>query len=298
MVTMILSKSYKMTLMAAGVIRGLMTLCVSFLLMGVGGFLNIPTASALTSPWVEAYGGKFRLVSTGETTPDGAKLAGLEFDLEPGWKTYWRYPGEAGIPPKLDFSGSTGLRDLEVLYPAPKRFHDGYSDSIVYNDHVILPIKIWPESDRAVVNLDLSLFVGFCEQVCVPVDGSVQLVIPAAAIRNRAVIEAVELAMNDLPTKADVASLFVESLTPVVHSEHPYADVVVSAQDQIKSIDLFAEGPGTQYIPVPKLVAINGGKATFRLDLGRLQEGPAQIRLTIVNGDTAIEREITIDATN
>ena len=51
--------------------------------------------------------------------------AGIEIRLDPGWKTYWRYPGDSGVPPTLDFAGSENVKSVTALWPAPQRFADG-----------------------------------------------------------------------------------------------------------------------------------------------------------------------------
>src|SRR5271163_5124622 len=69
--------------------------------------------------------------------------AGVEIRLDPGWKTYWRDPGDSGVPPSFDFSGSENVKSVSVEWPAPERFADGAGgNSIGYLDHVILPLRI------------------------------------------------------------------------------------------------------------------------------------------------------------
>ena len=77
------------------------------------------------SAWIASNNSKVRLVS-GTVTIDGkpSMIAGVQLRMEPGWKTYWRNPGDSGVPPSFDFKGSTNLKQAEVLYPAPHRFAD------------------------------------------------------------------------------------------------------------------------------------------------------------------------------
>ena len=91
-------------------------------------------------------------------TPEAAFLrAGIEIKLDPGWKTYWRDPGNSGVPPTFDFSGSGNVKSVTVLWPAPERFSDGAGgNSIGYVDHVILPLQIAPQDAAKQTSLHLS----------------------------------------------------------------------------------------------------------------------------------------------
>src|SRR5204862_1429203 len=84
----------------------------------------------LASPWVELHNARARLLA-GPPAAKAAKshLAGVEITLGEGWKTYWRMPGDAGVPPNFDWAGSTNVARLEVLYPAPSRLHEPGGDS-------------------------------------------------------------------------------------------------------------------------------------------------------------------------
>ena len=66
----------------------------------------------------------------------GARLAAVEIALDRGFKTYWRHPGEAGLPPAFDWSGSANLAAVEVLWPAPRRFQDAGGVSYGYEGGV------------------------------------------------------------------------------------------------------------------------------------------------------------------
>ncbi len=54
---------------------------------------------ASSSDWFETEGARIRLVTTGKPAADGKLKGMLDIELKPGWKTYWRDPGDAGVPP-------------------------------------------------------------------------------------------------------------------------------------------------------------------------------------------------------
>src|SRR5688572_3192220 len=100
---------------------------------------------------------------------DGTWTAGLEITLAGGWKTYWRLPGESGVPPQFDWSRSTNLAAVTVGWPAPRRFHDAAGETIGYRDRVVLPLRVAPVDPQKPVGLALSLFYAVCKDICVPV---------------------------------------------------------------------------------------------------------------------------------
>jgi DsbC/DsbD-like thiol-disulfide interchange protein len=126
-------------------------------------------ALASSSPWVEMQGGRVRLVTAGAGDADGRLQGALEIELKPGWKTYWRDPGDAGVPPTIDVAASQNVASAALDFPAPERHHDGDFSWAGYSQSVSLPVS-FALSDRdkpAVVNAQV--FLGVCESICVPV---------------------------------------------------------------------------------------------------------------------------------
>jgi DsbC/DsbD-like thiol-disulfide interchange protein len=99
---------------------------------------------------------------------DGTRVSAVQLTLADGWKTYWRAPGDAGIPPAFDWSGSSNLAGVSVEWPAPVVFMDNGMRSIGYSHQVTLPLSVaalradWP------VEINLSLDIGVCKDICVP----------------------------------------------------------------------------------------------------------------------------------
>ena len=90
-------------------------------------------AVAGTSQWFQATGGEVRLIAAGgPPEADGTYRAALEIRAQDGWKTYWRYPGDSGIPTSADFSGSGNVAAATLAFPAPERHEDPYSTTIGY----------------------------------------------------------------------------------------------------------------------------------------------------------------------
>src|SRR3954465_13030800 len=98
-------------------------------------------------------------------------LGGIDIQLQPGWKTYWRTSGDSGVPPRFDFSKSDNVEAVTVLWPAPSKFDDGAGGfSLGYHDHVVLPLRIVPKSNDKPVTLRASISYAVCEKICIPVE--------------------------------------------------------------------------------------------------------------------------------
>ncbi len=130
-------------------------------------FLSAPLSAGQT-PWQEvAPESRLRLIFSDVLTSDGMTMMALELDMPANSKTYWRVPGETGIPLQIDLAGSTGLGPHEIIWPFPERFQSyGFLD-YVYSGSVIIPIQV--RVDDASPRLNARLVLGVCADVCVPV---------------------------------------------------------------------------------------------------------------------------------
>ncbi len=137
-------------------------------------------AFAAATDWQEiAPGVKLRLISSDKIV-DGHSLAGLELDMPDNTNTYWRIPGETGIPTELDFSASTGLSEPVLHWPYPEIDRSrGYMDYAYYGP-VVLPFEF--EAIEAMpALLDVSVVLGVCSDICVPANAKLTLPLSFAA---------------------------------------------------------------------------------------------------------------------
>lgn len=105
----------------------------------------------------------------GWRTADGVQMSALHLKLAKGWKTYWRSPGDAGIPPAFDWSGSQNLREVRVHWPRPQLFDLNGMTSVGYHDELVLPLEVTPADPARPVVLHADMEIGVCKDVCVPV---------------------------------------------------------------------------------------------------------------------------------
>lgn len=140
---------------------------------------------------------------SGWQTPDGTHMAGLELQLSPGWKTYWRAPGEAGIPPLFNWSGSQNVKSVRIHWPRPVVFQTNGLQSIGYHDGVVLPLDVTAIDPAQPVHLRASVDLGVCKDICLPASISLQ----ADLVGPGAPDAAIKAALAAQPTDAGKANL-------------------------------------------------------------------------------------------
>lgn len=141
-------------------------------------------------------------VRPGWTTPDGTRMAALHLRLAPGWKTYWRAPGDAGIPPVFDWSGSRNLGAVRLHWPAPHVFETNGLATIGYAGELVLPVEITPVDPGQPVVLKVQMAMGLCKDVCVPAEASFE-----AALEGETRDPAIRAALAARPATATEAGI-------------------------------------------------------------------------------------------
>jgi DsbC/DsbD-like thiol-disulfide interchange protein len=225
--------------------------------------------------------------------------AGVEIALERGWKTYWRYPGDSGIPPRFNFSDSTNVKDIQVLWPAPSRFSDGAGMSIGYTGRVVLPLRVRPRDPKAAVTVRLKLDYAVCEKLCVPVAAAVALPLDANAPRDEELLRESEARV---PRKSLIGDEGALAITAVRREAGAKNRIVVEVRTP-DSADLFAEGPNERWslpLPLPEPEAgAPAGMMRFGFPLEGLppdtKTAGAQVTLTAVSPSDAVEVAFYLD---
>lgn len=263
---------------------------------GIAALLGAPAHAADASGWSNDSRSSFRLIAG--ANKGGAPLrAGIEIKLQPGWKTYWRYPGDSGVPPRFDFSGSENLASAKVLYPAPHLFTDETGHSLGYKDGVIFPVQVTPRDKGKPVTLKLKLDYAVCEKLCVPAEGKADLTLGAGASAQEANLAAAE-ARVPKPVSAAQAGL---SVRRVNDAKKPLIAVDLAAPAG-QPVELFVEGPTPEWaLPIPQPAqGAPAGRRHFGFELDGLPpgvdpKGRFELTFTVVEGERAIEVKTHLD---
>src|SRR6266704_2053704 len=152
------------------------------------------------SPWQSDVHSAVRLLAGSRS--GAVLLGGIAFQLQPGWKTYWRTPGDSGVPPRFDFSKSENVEAVTVLWPAPMKFDDGAGGySLGYQKQVVLPLRIVAKNADKPVKLRAHINYAVCEKLCIPVEASAELAIASVASTEDSALFA---ALDTVPKPANV----------------------------------------------------------------------------------------------
>jgi DsbC/DsbD-like thiol-disulfide interchange protein len=249
---------------------------------------------AQTAPgWSPGLHSRVRLFAAG-AGPEG-RLAGLEIVLDRGFKTYWRQPGESGLPPRFGWGGSANAAAVEVLWPAPTRVEDAGGVAYVYADRVVFPVRVRPAEPGKPVALRLSLDYGVCKEICIPAHADLAADLPAddagADAIDRALVRREGLARVPAPLPlGGPGPLAVESVADAPRDGKPGYRVAVRGP---ADATLFVEGPEDWYVAT----SAPAGTGDFRVTIEEPKQpkGPAVLRLTLAAGATAIETELPLD---
>lgn len=101
-------------------------------------------------------------------TADGHWMTALRLELQPGWKTYWRSPGDSGVPPGFDWDGADNIGATALHWPVPQIIESAGERTLGYHDALVLPIEITPATPGAPVTGRVGVELGLCETICVP----------------------------------------------------------------------------------------------------------------------------------
>ena len=222
-------------------------------------------AHAASSPWHETLGGKLRLIAGG--TEGKYRKAGLEIVLDAGWKTYWKVPGDAGIPPQIDASGSNNLKEMQIKWPVPSRFTVGGSQMLGYKDAIVFPLLVEPENPDRPVELAISANVGLCADLCVPLSADLSLTLPPGGSKDSLsellIDRDLALAPADPNETFRIASFDQEDQS----SGRGVGRLVIATRipDGYGEKDLFVEGPEDWFLPLTKPLDEKGAGADIRI---------------------------------
>jgi DsbC/DsbD-like thiol-disulfide interchange protein len=268
------------------------------LALAIGVFTWSLTAEASaqdTSPWLNDGHSAVRLLAGSRS--GAVLLGGIAFQLQDGWKTYWRTPGDSGVPPRFDFTKSDNIEAVTILWPAPAAFPDGAGgNSLGYKKHVVLPLRIVVKNPDKPVTLRATINYAVCEKLCIPVEANAELSFTSVASTEDSALSA---ALDTVPKPANVGDPTPLTIRDVKRDGKLGVVVDVVTPDT-SEVNLFVEGPTPDWsLPVPKLLEHGpAGVKRFAFDLDGLPPGAnpdgAALKLTLVGNEHSYEFNINL----
>ena len=276
---------------------------IAGILLGIAvSALTLPALAqeeGVTSSWSKTDHASLRLIA-GATAPSGKQRVGVEIIMAPGYKTYWRNPGDFGVPPVFDWSGSTNVGGLDVRWPVPERFADNTGYSIGYVSEVVIPVSVRPLDPAQPVMLVLKLDYAVCEKMCIPAKGEARLwlepgvttvtsprleqfetrvPVPAKLGQNKNLLSITEAAINDTGAK-------------------PELGLVLNVPSGGRIDDVFVEGPGMWSFSKPILALQPDGTMLARVKLRDRPKGavgPTPFIVTLRGQPNPVETRLELD---
>lgn len=266
---------------------------------GIGFSAPGLTASKGESPWSDQTNSRVRLISgtvDGGGTP--ALYAGVQLRMDPGWKTYWRNPGDSGVPPAFDWSGSKNLKSAEVLYPAPHRFADANGTAIGYSDEVVFPVRITPERPGEAVTLALTFDYGLCKDLCIPNTVELEAIVPPDLGKGDGRL--LETVLSRVPHDMEDGALpRLANMSAKLEGDAPEIVIEALFPQGAKGTDVFLDNPHV-LVPVPKpLSPFQDGKQRFTVSFATPKEAEEikgkPLIVTLVSDRGAAQKSVTVE---
>ena len=230
-------------------------------------------------------------VRPGWAQADGTQIAALRMSLAPGWKTYWRAPGDTGIPPQFFWQGSENISNVKISWPTPSIFYLSGLRSIGYQDELVIPLEIKPKEPGKQIRIKGEIDVGVCKDVCIPRTLSFDQQVAAGHSQRDPIIAAAMASQPYSAAEAGVQSATCE-LSPIDGGLRisttivmPYAGgtevaVIEPGDPQIWASEAVTERSGKTLTASSDLVHVNDG--AFALDRSK-------IRITVLGGKYSVD---------
>lgn len=255
-------------------------------------FMLTGTAFAGMSDWNVGTGYKVRMVHETGGANDGVMRIGVQIEMEKGWKTYWRSPGDSGIAPTLSFENSINVEEAHIHWPEPVVFWAANDNTIGYKNKVILPIELKLKKSKALTVINLNAFFGVCDEVCVPADEQLTLMVPPITFDDPEATKLVASAFETVPPDMTDNAPQITSAT----LEGNYVLVTLPKREKPDDVTVIVEG-GDAWFFDPVKVSVEGGKpAIAKVPYARNDGGTDMpkkpFRITVLEGPGAWEQAV------
>lgn len=227
-------------------------------------------------------------------------LLGIRIEPRQGWKTYWRSPGESGLPPVFTFRAHDNTAQPQIAWPAPKRLRLQGLESYGYDGPVIFPFFVQPLDATKSVRLEVQVDYAVCRDICVPEQAVLHLRLPPGPANATVDQHVLQAALARVPRQQDVNSQVRISAAHILQNgASTTLQVTAEARQGFTSPDMFADGPADLLFAAPKIsFSKEKHQVIFNMDITNLD--PARpvkgqsITLTLVDGEIAVEKQVKL----
>jgi len=275
--------------------------CVGMLALSAAFAANGATA-APASAWAESEHVAVRAISAADAVGGSGRVQlGLEFRMDPGWHIYWRSPGDAGYPPRADWSESVNLASAELSWPSPERITVLDLQTIGYSDRVVLPVAVRLRQPEEPLAVRATVDYLACADICVPHVAVLALDLPAGPATPSAFAADIARAGEAVPGAGPGGDITVEEAVLTGTPQRPELRVAIRSTAPLDAPDVFVEAePPLAFGAPTRTLSPDGRLAVLRMpvvdagEVGRPPLGGLAATLTVVDGDRGIERRTVL----
>jgi suppressor for copper-sensitivity B len=256
--------------------------------------VSADAAPPAASDWVASDAGRVRLIAARTATGEsGSVRLGLQFELAPDWKIYWRTPGDAGYPPRIDWTGSDNLAASALRWPGPHRFILAGLQNYGYRDAVVLPIEASLTDPARPLSMRAKVEFLACAKLCVPQQAELSLDLPAGTGAPSAFAH--EIARFDALVPGDGLrhGLSLERIEAMGEGDQARLRLSVTAAEPFDAPDLFIESNDVPSFAAPVITLTpDRRRATFDIAPAAAPSRTlvgAPLTVTVVDGLRALE---------
>jgi len=255
-------------------------------------------AWAAAGPWLDQEQARLRLLAAPRAVgTESVVTLGLQFQLQPGWKIYWRSPGDAGYPPQVDWSGSENLAAAELQWPVAHRFSLFGLETFGYSDEVVLPVMAELAEPGRPLYIAAKVDYLTCKEICIPREAKLTLVLPdgPAILSPEDIL--IESYRGLVPGDGTAVGLSLERAILTGSNEAPVLELTLRSDDPLGGPDVMIEGPPAFAFGKPEVTLLDDAEAAvLRVPLvfipdDQVLEGK-QLTVTLTDGQRGLEREI------
>jgi len=266
--------------------------------MIAAAFASPSAARAAASPWTDQEQVSLRLLAASPAVGRERTVnLGLQFRMRPGWKIYWRSPGDAGYPPQVDWSGSENLARAELQWPVAHRFSLFGLETFGYSGEVVLPVVAHLAQPGRPLAIEAKVGYLTCKEICIPREATLALALPAgpaAAAPESALIDSYRALV---PGDGSAVGLGLERAVLTGSNKKPVLELTLRSKTPLANPDVMIEGPPAFAFGKPEVSLFDGGRAAvLRAPLvfvpdDRVLEGK-RLTVTLTDGRRGLERQI------
>jgi suppressor for copper-sensitivity B len=262
--------------------------------------LSAGRAHAAASEWITTDFSQLRLIAAHDSSNGDRELdIGVQVRMEEGWKTYWRNPGDAGFPSLFDWSASQNVSDVLLAWPAPKRISFDGLDSFGYQDEVVFPVRVRTTDTATPVVINVDIAYAVCKNICVPLEATVSLEIPAGTSSDTPGTKAhralIQRFSGRVPSREEAQIEIADATVRRIGSEKVLR-MRVSARASFDHPDVFIEGPADVFFGRPRVELASDKRTAIievPMDVGGSAYVSRPLTITLVDGARAIERTVS-----